>query len=79
MFGEQNNDNAMDDAMDDGNIGNMFFSFKKKRMPTMMPNAWMVSDYTNEGPATKPSPTVEPTKEEADQDGGQGLCHQEAT
>ena len=31
MFGEQNNDNAMDDAMDDGNVGNMPFSFKKKR------------------------------------------------
>jgi hypothetical protein len=26
MFDEQNNDNAMDDAMDDGNVDNIFFS-----------------------------------------------------
>ena len=26
MFDEQNNDNATDDAMDDGNVSNMFFS-----------------------------------------------------
>ena len=47
MFGEQNNDKAMDDAMDDGNVGNMFFSFKKKRRRmTNITNEWICKKCT---------------------------------
>jgi hypothetical protein len=37
MFGEQNNDNAMDDDMDNGNVGNMFFSLYRQTPPTIEP------------------------------------------
>ncbi len=38
MFGKQNNDKAMDDTMDDGNVGNMFVSlYRQTTTPTIEP------------------------------------------